>query len=216
FGERVEAVGLLGLLVLVKGPLPEGFHASTEAVGFVGQPHFFHGGEAGIGDMQKGVLFRTVQSHVVFAATAGVNKLDLDFLPNAFQITVAPNFKRKSLGLSAAFFRRTCIGAAGWMGFNTIRLPVHDVHAATIGPPSGNACRKPLGSIGQAAIVLIFVFVFFGVRGGIAALPESFDKLVTLSIGGQLFEGRFFIPGDDPTNIFFQPFLVIFAHFFGL
>ena len=36
--------------------------------------------------------------------------------------------------------------------------------------------------------MFFLIFVLFGVRSGIAALPESFNKIVALFIVGKLFE----------------------------
>src|SRR5579859_792211 len=102
------------------------------------------------------------------------------------------------------------------MRIDGIRLAIHDVHAAAVSLPARNAGCEALGRISEAAIVLVFVFVFFGVGSGIAALPESLDKLVALRIGRQLFERGFFVPGNDPANVLIQPFLVIFAHLLRL
>ena len=68
--------------------------------------------------------------------------------------------------------------------------------------------------VGDAPVVLFFIFVIFSVRSRIAALPERLNKLVALGIGAQLLErGELFI-GDDPADILVQPPLVIRAFFF--
>ena len=46
-----------------------------------------------------------------------------------------------------------------------------------------------LVGVGDTAIVLFFELVFFGIRGGIAALPEGFDELVALFVVRKLHEG---------------------------
>ena len=67
--------------------------------------------------------------------------------------------------------------------------------------------------ISNALVVLFFIFVFFGVRGRIAALPEGFDKVVALFIVRELPEGGALFVGDDVNDVFVEPLLVRLAQF---
>ena len=94
------------------------------------------------------------------------------------------------------------------MRINFIRLAIDDVDAAAIGSPAGNARREVLVGVSDALVVLFLIFVLFGVRRGIAALPEGFDEVVALLVVGELFEGGALFVGDDADDVFFQPLLI--------
>ena len=100
------------------------------------------------------------------------------------------------------------------MRLDLIGRAPHDVNAAAIRPPSGNAGREPLVGVGDPAVVLFLEFVFDRVRSGIAPLPERFDKLLALFVGLQLQEGRALFIGDDVGNFLFQPLLIGSGEFF--
>src|SRR5580698_5934897 len=65
-----------------------------------------------------------------------------------------------------------------------------------------------LVGVGNALVVLFFVLVLFGVRSGIATLPESFDERIALFVVAELLEGRLLFVGDDPDHVLIEPFLV--------
>ncbi len=97
------------------------------------------------------------------------------------------------------------------MGIDFIGRPKHDVHVAAVGLPSGDAGGEVLVGVGDAAVVFFLKLVFFGVGGGIAALPEGLNELVALFVVGELHERGFFFVADDPANIFVEPLAVGFA-----
>ena len=66
-----------------------------------------------------------------------------------------------------------------------------------------------LVGVGDALIVLFFVFVLFGVGSRIAALPEGLDELVALFVVAELFESRSLLVGNDPDDVFIQPLLIL-------
>ena len=68
-----------------------------------------------------------------------------------------------------------------------------------------------LVGVGNAPVMLFLVFVLFGVWSRVAALPESFNKVVALFVVGKLFKGRTFFVADDPDYVLIKPFLVRFA-----
>ena len=166
-----------------------------------------------LGVISEGIFFGAVHGHVIFAAHAGVDEFDDDFLADAFNVAVAPCFEGEGRGLAAAFFHGALVGAARGMGLNFIGLAEDDVDAAAIGLPSGNAGGEMLVGIGNALVVLFFIFVLFGVGRGIAALPEGFNEVVALLVVGELLEGGALFVGDDVGDVLGQPLLVGLAQF---
>ena len=130
------------------------------------------------------------------------------FSPDSFHVMVGPIVEPVDRGLSAAFGHRTVISAACGVGLDLIRRAPHDVNPAAIRSPPGNARGEPLIGVGDAAVVLFLEFVFDGVRGGIAPLPECLDELLALFVGLQLQERRALFVGNDVGDFLFQPFLV--------
>jgi len=75
---------------------------------------------------------------VIFAAHAGIDELNDDFLTNVFQVAIAPGFKRGTLRSGRpALILGPVIGATGGVGFNLVGLAIHDVHLAAVRLPSG-------------------------------------------------------------------------------
>ncbi len=70
-----------------------------------------------------------------------------------------------------------------------------------------------LVGVGDALVVLFLIFVLFGVRSGVAALPEGFDEVVALFVVRELLEGGALFVGDDVDDVFVQPLLVGLADF---
>ncbi len=208
FGKRFQTVKFLGVVVLVEEALTQILNAA-EAVRLVGQTHGFHVREAGVGNVQHGVLFRAVHGHCVSAATAIVYKLDLHFLLiECLQVAVAPHFERKCLRLAAAFFLRTLVGAAHGVGVNAVGLAVHDVDAPAVRLPARESRGIVLIGILDAAVVLFLVLIFRGVGRGIAPLPELFDEYVPFRVVAQLLERGLLFISNDPGLDFIQPLLV--------
>src|SRR5437870_12749982 len=94
------------------------------------------------------------------------------------------------------------------MQLDLIRRTILDVDTAAISPPTLNAGRKMLVSIGDAPVVFVLKFVVLAIRIRVAPLPEGFDKLVSLFIIRELGEGLTLVIGNDPAHIFIQPLLV--------
>src|SRR5581483_10947426 len=140
-------------------------------------------------------------------------EFDDDFLADPLNVAVPPCFEGERGGLAATFFHRTLVASAGGMRLDFVRLAEDDVDAPAIGLPAGNASREMLVGISDALVVFLFEFVLFGVRRGIAALPESLDEIVPLFVVGQLFEGGPLLIRDDVGHILVQPLLVWLAQF---
>ena len=181
---------------------------AVEALRFVRHSHLLIESQAGVRRHEQRVFFGAIHGHVVFAAHAGVDELDDDFLADALDVAIAPVFKRKSRSLAAALFHGALVGSAGGMRIDFIGLAENDVHASAIGFPARNARREMLVGVGDALVVLFFIFVLFGVGSGIAALPEGLDKIVAFLVVRELLEGGALFVGDDPDDVLFQPLLV--------
>ena len=93
------------------------------------------------------------------------------------------------------------------MRFDFVRLAVHDVDAATVRFPAGNAGSEMFVGVRNAFVVIVFVFVVESVRARIAAQPEGFDELFALFIGFKSLERGPFLIGNDVGNIFIEPLL---------
>ena len=168
--------------------------------------------QTGARNIQQSVLLVRVHGYVVITAIAGVDELDPDFLLvggiQSFDVAVTPSLERIGGRLAATLFHRTIIGTAGRMGFDFVRRPVHDVDASTVGAPSRPASREVLVGVGNAPVMLFLELVLFGVRSGIAPLPELLDKCIALFVIRQRFEGGQLFRRDDPTHVFVEPLLV--------
>src|SRR3979409_2471002 len=70
-----------------------------------------------------------------------------------------------------------------------------------------------LVSIGDAFVVLLFEFVFFGIRIRIAPAPKFFNKPFAFIIGGEFLEGLFLFISDYVSDILLQPIFVGFLEF---
>ena len=56
--------------------------------------------------------------------------------------------------------------------------------------------------------MLFLKLVFFGVGGGIAPQPESFDEGLALVIGGEALKSGAFFVADNVSDVFVEPLLV--------
>ena len=63
-------------------------------------------------------------------------------------------------------------------------------------------------SVGDAAVVLFFEFVLFGVREWVAPQPELLDELFALFVGVQPLESLILLIRNDVDDVFVQPFLI--------
>src|SRR5204862_2544020 len=79
--------------------------------------------------------------------------------------------------------------------------------------PSGNAGSVMLVRVGDAFVVFLAIFVFVGVRVGIAAPPEFFDEPFTLVVGFQFLPGLALFVRDDIGHVLVEP---VFVGFFQL
>ena len=148
-----------------------------EALGFGGEPHLFHQGETGAGNIGQCVLLRRVHGHVVLARHGGIYELDDDVGANAFQVAVAPLLKRIGGSFTAALFHGSLVGAARGMRLDFVGRAISDINASAVGFPAGDARSVMVVGVRDAAVVLFLELVLFGVRGGVAPQPELLDEL---------------------------------------
>src|SRR5947209_5327175 len=94
------------------------------------------------------------------------------------------------------------------MRLHLVGRSIHDVNAAAIGFPTGNAGRVMLVGIRDTAIVLFLKLVLFRIWRGIAPQPELLDKALALFVGGETCERLPLLITDDVANVLVQPFLV--------
>src|SRR5438552_14141192 len=99
------------------------------------------------------------------------------------------------------------------MRIDFIGLAENDIDTAAIGLPSGNAGREMLIGVRNALVMLFLIFVRFGVRSGVAALPEGLDEIVAFFVVGELPESRALLVCDDPDHVLIEPFLIGLAQF---
>src|SRR4029077_5896236 len=102
------------------------------------------------------------------------------------------------------------------MGIDGSRRTIHNINSSAISSPARHAGGIVLIGVCNAPVMFLFVLVFRGVRSRIAALPEAFDELISFRVRGQLLKGGKLFIGDDPADVFIQPFLVDAAQFFAL
>src|SRR5581483_2555601 len=184
---------------------PDRFQTAGKTIPFVSHSHGFVHGQAGAGHLRQGILFAPVDGHDVGIAVALIDKLDFHFLPNAIDVAIAPLFPRIGLSFASALFNRALIGAARGVGFDLVGRTVHDVNAAPVRLPSGDAGGKTLVGICDATVVLVLVLVFDGIGSGIATQPELLDELVALLVVGKLVKGGALLVRNDPADVLVQP-----------
>ncbi len=177
-----------------------------EAVRFARQAQLFHLREAGVGDVQQGVLLRRVHGETVFTRHRGIDKLDHDVGSDAFQPAVSPDLKRIGGRGAAALVVRPLIGAARGMRFDFVRRSVGDVDAAAVRLPARLARGEAFGGVGDKAVVLFLELVFHSVRSWIPAQPELLDELLHLLGGLEALERSALLVADDVGGIFTEPF----------
>src|SRR2546421_703788 len=97
-------------------------------------------------------------------------------------MTIKPNLKRICRRRTAALIARPIVGSACRMGLDGIGLAPRNIDAAAVGFPTRNARRIMLVGICDAFVVLLAVFVFFGIGIGIAAAPKILDEILAFLV----------------------------------
>src|SRR6202041_3153916 len=160
------------------------------------------------GDVLQRIFLRAVDRHVVVAAHAGVDKLDVDVIADTVQVAVVPDLKREGRGVAAALFHWTVVGAAAWVRVDVVGLAVGDVDMTAIGSPAWLAGGEVFVRVRDAGVVLFAELVLGRVWIGVAAKPELLDKLVALFVITQTLERLHLLVGDDPANVLVDPLLI--------
>jgi len=86
--------------------------------------------------VEQSVLLTAVDGEVIVAALAGIDKLDVDVLADAFEIAVVPDLEGEGGGGTAALFRGALIEAARGVGFDVVRWAEGDVDMAAVRLPA--------------------------------------------------------------------------------
>ena len=164
--------------------------------------------EAGVGNVQQGVLLRRIHGHAEFARHGGIDEFDDDVGADAFDIAVAPLLERDRWTFCRRLLPEAAHSCRPRSGFDLVRRPVRDVDAAAIRLPSGDTGSVVLVGVSDAAVVLFLELVLDGIGRGIAAQPELLDELLALFVGLQPLEGLALFIGDDVDDVLVQPLLV--------
>ncbi len=181
----------------------------------IGKPGRFGGhslllgeSQASSGNVKQSVFFRGVGGQTEFASAAGIHKLQLYVLANALNIVVGPIFEGVGLCFTAALIQRALVVFPLRVALKRVGLTVHDVNAAAIGSPAGNAGRKMLIGISDAAIMLFFHRIIDRIRIGIAPLPELLDELLAFFVRLQCEKSFALGICNDEDDILVQPLFV--------
>src|ERR1039457_5269781 len=105
-------------------------------------------------DVAQRIFFRRVHGHAKFARHGWVDEFDDDVAADAFDVTVAPLLKGEGGRRAATLLGGPLVGTAGGVVFDFVGRAVSDVDAAAVGFPAGDARRKMLVGVGDAAIML--------------------------------------------------------------
>jgi hypothetical protein len=134
--------------------------------------------------VRESVLLAGIHGEVVLAGIGGVDKFDFDIFADAFEVAITPQFPRVGVGGAAALSRSAFVGSAGGVGFNLVGRTSDNVNVPAIGLPAGNAGGEMLIGVGETAVVLFLEGVFRGFGMRVASVPEDFDGLFALFVGG--------------------------------
>src|SRR5207244_11575788 len=108
---------------------------------------------------------------------------------------------------------RPLICATRGMRLNLLRRPVDYIDSAAVAFPAGDASGEVFVGVGDAAVVFFFELVFYGVRGGVTPLPESFDEVIALLVIRELLEGGALFVRNDVGYVFIKTFFETAADF---
>ena len=89
--------------------------------------------------MQQRVFFIRITRDAILAAARRIDEFDFDSGSNTGNVAIKPVLERISRGRTAAFVRLALVRCRPTGVFPSVRLAVHDVDAAAIGLPAGNA-----------------------------------------------------------------------------
>ena len=97
---------------------------------------------------------------MIVAAHAAIHKLNVDVLPNPFQVAVMPYLERECRSAATALIRVPLIVAAGGVGLDLVWLSEGNIDVASVGLPARLARRKVLVGIRDAPIMFFAELVF--------------------------------------------------------
>src|SRR5260370_6056009 len=153
-GHAIQTVELLALVHLRHRTGTELLKAATgEAVSLASLPLLLVEGLACARNMLESIFLRAVDGHVVVAAHAAVDELDIDVVAHTLKVAVVPRLKRVGGGVAAALFHGPLVVASAGMRVDAVRLAVGDIDVTAVGLPSRLACGEVLVRIGDASIM---------------------------------------------------------------
>ena len=177
-------------------------------ISFARKAHLFGHRQPGVGNHQESIFLVGVASDAIFATAGRIDELNFYSRTDAGEIAIEPALERISGGRSAALGWLALVRAAGRMAVFLVGLSVHDVDAAAIGLPAGNAGSEMLVRIGDSFVVLLAIFIFVGVGIGIATAPEVFDEAFAFLVRLQFLKRFSFVIGNDVSDVLFEPILI--------
>src|SRR6185312_8630188 len=118
-----------------------------------------------------------------------------------------PVLERVGRRLAAALFHGPLITAARRMRIDLIRGAILDVDHPAVGFPTRDSGSIVVVRVGDTAVQFFFIFVFFGIRRRIAALPEILNELFAFFVRLQMLKSLALLVRDDICDVFVQPLL---------
>ena len=207
-GVKVQAGKFLHALGRSAHRLANGHAVGAREPGGLGRhAHGLHVGEARVRNVQQRVFFTRINRQMVFAGHRGINEFQHHVLADAFDVTVTPSLKRIGGGLSATLFLGTNVRPAARVGVYFISRPVHDVDSPAIRLPARNPGGEMLVGVSDAAVVLLFEFIFLAAGIRIAPIPKILNKRLFLFVSRELLERIPLFFGDDVGDFLVNPLL---------
>ena len=165
-------VQLLALVLFRHRPLAKLFQTAIHALGLLRHSHLFVQCLACFPARASAHPFPTVDRHVIVAAHARIDKLQIDVVANPLEIPVVPGLEWKRRRIASAFVHRPLVASAARVRINAVWLAVSDIDAAPVGPPPRLACGKVLVGISNPRVVLFAILILRRIRVGIPPQPE--------------------------------------------
>ena len=146
---------------------------------------------------------------MVFPAHCRVHELQNDIFAYAFEIAISPVLERIGGSFSSAFLGWTIIAATRRMRVDFIGWTPHDVDTAAVCPPARYSRGEVFVDIRNSTIVFLFKCVVGRIRVGIAPLPESLDKLLTLFVGIEVEKAAALFGSYDVDHVLVEPLPIL-------
>src|SRR5205823_8222426 len=93
----------------------------------------------------------------IFATAGWIYEFNFNSRSHAGQVTIEPAFKRIGRSRATALVRFTVVSSAGRVGFSLVRLSIHDVDAAAVRFPAGDAGGIVLVGVSDALVIFLAI-----------------------------------------------------------